>query len=107
MESCGTAEVTGVHSEVWPSSRTCCLLLVGKLSINFRRFLLTPMLSSLSSNLWCGTESNAFEKSVKMTCVLEALSRFCTHSWTVSSRRVWQEGLHYNASVTYWSIVGY
>ena len=91
MEPCGTPDVTGLHSEVRPFSRTCCLRLVRKFSIHFRSFSLTPMLSSLSSSLWCGTESNAFEESVKMTCVLEALSRFCAHSWTVLSRRAWQE----------------
>ena len=48
------------------------------------------LLNLSKRRLW-GTESNALEKSVKMTWVLQALSRLSAHSCIVSRSWVWQE----------------
>ena len=78
---CGTPDSTGTQPDPSPTTTTLCVRPSRKDFIHAWVFPLIPWFQSLVINRWCGTLSNAFEKSrtIMSTCAFS--SRCSWSSW--------------------------
>ena len=73
---CGTTDRTKASLDFSPSITTVWLLLINHVHIHLFISPLIPLCSYFDKSLWCGTVSNAFEKSNIIASVCWPLSKF-------------------------------